>query len=103
MLRIPLTYEVFHFLTGETLVSAVKIYFTPQNLSKEKFKLLAGKKKTFTAKTTTCKGDLLNSAVKIYLTLQNPSKEKFKLLAGENPKTTTTFIAKTTKSKDDKR
>jgi hypothetical protein len=40
--RIPLTYEVFHFLIGEALVSAVKIYFTPQNPSKEKFKLLAG-------------------------------------------------------------
>ena len=56
LLRIPLTYEVFHFLTGETLVSAVKIYFTPPNPTKEKFKLLAGEKPktttTFTAKTT---------------------------------------------------
>jgi len=41
--RIPLTYEVFHFLTGEALVAAVKIYFTAENPSKEKFKLIAGK------------------------------------------------------------
>jgi hypothetical protein len=41
--RVPLTYEVFHFLTGEALVAAVKIYFTTENPSKEKFKLVAGK------------------------------------------------------------
>ena len=40
--RIPLTYEVFHFLTGEALVATLKIYFMPQNPPKEKFKLIAG-------------------------------------------------------------